>query len=181
MSTDSVTNDKVTTDKVTTDSVSNDSLTRGARKRRRTNEPTTKSDTPEHSRESHASGSNDRARGPGRPDGLNSVQLSGRVSGVDDERALPSGDVLRTFRLVVPRPERARGQVKTKTTVDTIDCVCWSGSTRRAVARLQTGDQVEVHGALRRRFFRLGGAVASRYEVEVSTVRRARAAAQTPP
>lgn len=103
-------------------------------------------------------------------DRMNEVHLSGRISAVDEERELPSGDTLRAFRLVVRRPPRPGGKVA----IDTIDCVCWTGRTRKAVARLGPGDEVELDGALRRRFFRAGGAVASRYEVEVTAVRRVR-------
>ena len=41
-----------------------------------------------------------------------------------------------------------------------------------AAVDLGPGDVVEVTGALRRRFFRGGGGVQSRYDVEVSALRR---------
>lgn len=100
----------------------------------------------------------------------NEVHLVGRVSGVPSVRSLPSGDELVSFRLVVPRPPRrgdpARGQV------DTIDVACWGAAVRRTAARLPEGQDVEVHGSLRRRFFATGAGRASRYEVEASGVRR---------
>jgi single-strand DNA-binding protein len=40
------------------------------------------------------------------------------------------------------------------------------------VSSWQAGDEVEVVGALRRRFFRTAGGPASRYEVEVRTASR---------
>ena len=100
--------------------------------------------------------------------GHNAVSLVGRVSGEVEERELPSGDRLSTFRLVVPRPEPASGRAR----VDTIDVACWSGRTRRVAGRLGEGSAVAVDGALRRRFFAAGGGRASRYEVEAQRLRR---------
>jgi len=97
---------------------------------------------------------------------VNSVELSGRVSGEPEARVLPSGDDLVTLRLVVARP--AGGPV------DTIDLACWSKASRRSAARLSDGDHVHVTGALRRRFFRTPGGAASRYEVEVTKLARRR-------
>ena len=101
-------------------------------------------------------------------DEVNVVQLVGRVSAVGESREPPSGDVVVMVRVVVPRPpRRARGA-----TVDTIDVACWSVRARRRASRCTVGDEVEVEGSLRRRFFRAGGGVASRYEVEASAVKR---------
>jgi single-strand DNA-binding protein len=102
---------------------------------------------------------------------VNEVRLAGRVSGLPREVGLPSGDALVQLRVVVPRTSesvRAGGP-----RVDTIDVSCWSSRTRRVALRLAEGDQVEVSGALRRRFFRTSGVPASRYEVEAQTLRRA--------
>ena len=105
-------------------------------------------------------------------DEVNTVHLVGRVSAAGEPRELPSGDVVVMVRVVVPRAAR-RGKGATKgATVDTIDVACWSAKARRAAARCAVGDHVEVDGALRRRFFRAGAAVASRYEVEASMLRR---------
>ena len=98
---------------------------------------------------------------------VNSVELSGRVSGEPEARVLPSGDELVTLRLVVARP--AGGPV------DTIDLACWSKTARRSAGRLTDGDHIHVTGALRRRFFRTPGGAASRYEVEVTRLSRRRA------
>lgn len=97
---------------------------------------------------------------------VNTVELSGRVSGEPEARVLPSGDDLVTLRLVVARP--------TGGPVDTIDLACWSPAARRSASRLTDGDRVHVTGALRRRFFRTPGGAASRYEVEVRTLSRQR-------
>ena len=102
-------------------------------------------------------------------DYVNLVELVGRVTATGEPRELPSGDTVHTVRVVVPRPPR-RGEQRAG--VDTIDVACWTAATRRTAGRLAVDDLVEVHGALRRRFFRAGGAVASRYEVEAQNLRR---------
>ena len=106
---------------------------------------------------------------------VNEVRLVGRVSQPPEERVLPSGDVMWTFRLVVPRPT-AEGE---RRQVDTLDCAAWGGRARRSVAAWAPDDVVEVTGAVRRRFFRAGGAAASRVEVEMvggRVIRRAASA-----
>jgi single-strand DNA-binding protein len=74
-----------------------------------------------------------------------------------------------TLRVVIPRASR---RDRERSAVDTIDVACWTATARRAAARLVVDDHVEVDGALRRRFFRAGAGVASRYEVEAQTARR---------
>ena len=110
----------------------------------------------------------------------------GRGAADPQERTLPSGDVIVTFRVVVRRPP-AKGSGKgsgsrsgaattepggSRATVDTLDVVCWAAGPRRTAGRLEPGDVVEVEGALRRRFFGVAGGRASRYEVEAGRVRR---------
>lgn len=102
--------------------------------------------------------------------GVNEVHLVGRVSATPEERALPSGDCVILFRLVVPRGPGRAGAA----TVDTIDIACWSSRARRSAARLRPDDVAEIEGSLRRRFFSAGGGPASRYEVEARAVRRTR-------
>lgn len=102
----------------------------------------------------------------------NDVELVGRFSGLDDARTLPSGDTVVGFRIVVERPDRVRAHGRAP--VDTIDCQAVAARSRRAVARLQAGDLIDVRGSLRRRFFRTPGGTASRYGVEVSSVRQVR-------
>ena len=102
---------------------------------------------------------------------VNEVRLVGRVSQAPEERVLPSGDVLWTFRVVVPRPASSG-----RSSVDALECAAWSARARRSVASWQPDDVVEVSGAMRRRFFRSGAGAASRVEVEVSrgrVIRRA--------
>lgn len=105
--------------------------------------------------------------------GTNEVRLVGRLSVAPQERVLPSGDTLWTFRVVVDRP---RGGAS-RQTVDTLECAAWSPRARRSVGRWSAGDVVEVSGALRRRFFRTGAGAASRVEVEMTRGRLIRRAA----
>jgi single-strand DNA-binding protein len=94
---------------------------------------------------------------------VNEVRLVGRVSQAPEELVLPSGDLLWTFRVVVPRPAASgRGSV------DALECAAWSSRARRSVASWRPDDVVEVTGSVRRRFFRTAGGAASRVEVEVS-------------
>lgn len=103
----------------------------------------------------------------------NSVRLVGRLSKDPEERILPSGDAVWTFRVVVPR----RPPGRTRQAVDALECAAWSGRARRSVSRWSAGDLVEVSGELHRRFFRAGGGVASRVEVEMTSGRVIRRAA----
>lgn len=111
------------------------------------------------------------------PAAVNEVRLVGRVSAEVEQRELPSGDLLVSVRVVVGRPPATRRReagAEPRAGVDTIDVACWSARTRASALRLAPGDHVEVQGALRRRFFRAGGAAVSRYEVEAASVRRVR-------
>lgn len=102
-------------------------------------------------------------------DHVNSVHLVGRVAATGEPRELPSGDTVHTLRVVVTRQVR-RGRARSG--VDTIDVACRTTAARRAAARVAVDDEVEVEGALRRRFFRTGSGVGSRYEVEAHRLRR---------
>jgi single-strand DNA-binding protein len=107
-----------------------------------------------------------------RPPGRNEVYLTGRVAAAPLERELPSGDSVVTVRIIV---ERA-GAVATRSSqrVDTIDCVGWTARVQRAMRRWEPGDEVEVSGALRRRFYRVADGPRSRFEVEIASAKRAR-------
>jgi single-strand DNA-binding protein len=103
----------------------------------------------------------------------NTVRLRGRVSSAPVERELPSGVVITTFRVTVPRARTAMTSGSTQLS-DWMDCVAWTGRVRRNVAMWAVDDQVEVGGALRRRFFRAGQGSSTRVELEVLSARRAR-------
>jgi single-strand DNA-binding protein len=107
---------------------------------------------------------------------VNEVRLVGRLAADPQLRELPSGDSLWTLRVVVDRAAPAR-QERSRQRVDSLECAVWSGRLKSQVGRWAVGDVVEVSGTLRRRFFRAGGATASRVEVELSggrIIRRAR-------
>lgn len=95
----------------------------------------------------------------------NQVELQGHLSRAPEEKVLPSGDTVWSFRVVVPREPGSRPGV------DWVDCSAWTARLRRSVATWAEGDVVEVKGALRRRFFRAGGSPVSRVEVEASSAR----------
>lgn len=108
----------------------------------------------------------------------NEVTLVGRLAAPGQVRTLPSGDTIVQFRLVVRRTSPAAR--RSRVCVDTLDCVAWTARLRRQVSGWSAGDELALTGALRRRFWRVGGAgPASRYEVEVRTVRRVGRATMT--
>jgi len=108
------------------------------------------------------------------PEAVNEVLLVGRVSAAAEEKTLPSGDSVWTFRVVVDRPV---DRTRPKSSVDTLDCAVWTGRARRSVRTLRGGDVVEVRGAIRRRFFQTAAGAASRVEIEVRGVQVIRRAA----
>ena len=82
---------------------------------------------------------------PGAP--RNEVVLVGRLAAEVEERTLPSGDVLATWRLVVDRPPaRPRRDGGRPVTVDTLDCVAWTARLRQSARRLRPGDVVAGGG-----------------------------------
>lgn len=99
----------------------------------------------------------------------NQVLLTGRVSAAPIERELPSGDRMVSLRIVIPRPRKA---ADTRKQVDVIDLVAWSKSTQRTATRLQPEDIIEAQGTLRRRFFQSGQTRISRYEVELTRIKK---------
>lgn len=102
------------------------------------------------------------------------VVLCGRVTALPEERTLPSGDRLVTFRVSVPRSPTPLGRGSRQTS-DWVDCVAAGARVRRATATWSVGDEVQVDGVLRRRFLRgEGSARGSRLEVEALRARRVR-------
>jgi single-strand DNA-binding protein len=95
----------------------------------------------------------------------NQVVLRGRLAAEPVLRTLPSGDELCTFRITVRRPPDSRAAV------DSIDCVTARARVRRTVFAAVPGTTIAVTGRLHRRFWRTPAGPASRYEVEVATIR----------
>ncbi|MCW2600621.1 MAG: Single-stranded DNA-binding protein [Frankiales bacterium] len=104
----------------------------------------------------------------------NEVALVGRLAAPAEDRELPSGDVLTTWRLVVGRPpsKRPLPEGVRPTTIDTLECVAWTSGVQRSAAGWAAGDVLAVEGALRRRFWRAPTGASSRYEVEVTKAKR---------
>jgi single-strand DNA-binding protein len=113
--------------------------------------------------------------GPGSAIAVNEVRLVGRVTAAGESRTLPSGDSLTVLRVVVQRPPATRRTARTPT-VDTVECAIWPARLRQRAQKLGSGTLVEVTGSLRRRFWRTPAGPASRYEVEVQSLRRLTAA-----
>jgi single-strand DNA-binding protein len=107
----------------------------------------------------------DEAAGPG--EDVNEVRLVGRLAADPQLRELPSGDTVWNLRVVVERAVPP-GKERPRQRVDSLECAVWSGRLKRQVEKWEAGDVVEVLGAIRRRFFRAGGATASRVEVELT-------------
>lgn len=95
----------------------------------------------------------------------NRVFLRGRLAAEAVIKVLPSGDELCSFRLTVARPPGGRRAV------DSLECCTVRPRARRSVERASPGDELEVTGALHRRFWRGAAGPNSRYEVEVDSAR----------
>ncbi len=108
---------------------------------------------------------------------VNTVELVGELATAGEVRQLPSGDEVVSWRLVVRteslsfnRGSKAASPLRT----DSIDCVAALGPICKRALSYQPGDIIEVAGALRHRYWRGVGGLNSRYEVEVTSVRRRR-------
>lgn len=95
----------------------------------------------------------------------NQVFLRGRLAAAPIFRDLPSGDVLAVFRVTVARPPGDRARV------DSIECATAKARIHKTLARANAGDDVEIAGSLHRRFWRTPTGPASRYAVDVDSVR----------
>jgi single-strand DNA-binding protein len=91
---------------------------------------------------------------------MNFVIIEGRLSSEPRIRELPSGSALHAFEVSTDDGAVTRSVP-----------VVWLDPVRPP--KLGAGDRVVAVGAVRRRFFRAGGAVASRTEVEAEVVARA--------
>jgi single-strand DNA-binding protein len=96
------------------------------------------------------------------PPSLNVAVLRGQCSSPPEVRVLPSGQVLAQIQLTTRGAEKAVS----------VPVAVWSPPAW--VEALDAGDEIIVVGPVRRRFFRAGGATASRVEVEAEAVARAR-------
>lgn len=99
----------------------------------------------------------------------NQVFLRGRLADTPVFRELPSGDVLAVFRVTVARPTADRARV------DSIECASVKPKVHRTLARAEAGDELQVSGSLHRRFWRTATGPASRYTVDVDSVRLTKA------
>ena len=108
------------------------------------------------------------------PPGTNLVVLRGVLSRDPEVRELPSGDTLLALEVTV-RPEADAG-ADTPPRAESVP-VAWFDPPA-AGRRLVAGDEVVVVGRARRRFFRAGGATASRTEVVAAQVCPVRAPAR---
>lgn len=99
----------------------------------------------------------------------NQVFLRGRLADSAIFRELPSGDVLAVFRVTVARPAGDRARV------DSIECASVKPKVHRTLSRAEAGDELEVAGSLHRRFWRTPTGPASRYAVDVDSVRLTKA------
>jgi single-strand DNA-binding protein len=103
-------------------------------------------------------------------DTQNEVRLRGTLADVPLERLMPSGDQMCSFRVNVARPPGTRVRV------DSIDCASTRAAVRRLAMKSTQGQVVEVTGSLHRRFWRATTGLASRYEVQVTSLKVIRAA-----
>jgi single-strand DNA-binding protein len=92
---------------------------------------------------------------------VNDVSLVGRLSDTPLVKTLPSGDLIMLWRLIVDRPAAERRTPRR--VVDTINCVTFDRGLFGAAHAWRPDQLLEVHGALRRRFWPGG----SRCEVVV--------------
>lgn len=103
----------------------------------------------------------------------NEVALVGRIIAPATERILPSGDTISSWRITIDR--------NAETGYDVVTCTAWTARLRKSAAAWQKGDVVEIAGALRSRFWRSGGGLASATEVEVHAAKRLAVAGATRP
>jgi len=106
------------------------------------------------------------------PPGTNLVVLRGVLSRDPEPRQLPSGDALVAYEVTVRPGPGADGPARAESVP-----VAWFDPPAAATA-LAAGDDVVVVGRIRRRFFRAGGATASRTEVVAAKVMSVRAPAR---
>lgn len=90
------------------------------------------------------------------------------MSNSPTEKIMPSGDKVVEFRMVIAR-KKSRGK---RQEVDALDISAWSAKARKSSLALKIDDWVELDGSVRRRFWQAPTGLASRWQVEVSELRR---------
>ena len=106
------------------------------------------------------------------PQAINEVRLIGRISSEPVTKILPSGDQVVEFRLVVGRLPAREGNGPQ---IDTLDIAAWSARARRSALSQKSNTWVEIHGAVRRRFWQAPTGLASRWQVEATEIKRIKA------
>ena len=108
----------------------------------------------------------------------NDVLLIGELAAPPQVRTLPSGDEVLAFRLTVrSAPDRVRSATKLAAAgspthqTDSLECAAWRPVLQTRLQRCGVGDVLEISGALRHRFWRGPGGLASRYEIEADKIR----------
>ena len=91
--------------------------------------------------------------------GRNDVAIAGVLTEVGEERELAGGALAVRWTVRVPRDGERGGS-------DLIDCVALDPALGERALAWPEGAQLEVWGAIRRRFFRAGGRTTTRVEVE---------------
>lgn len=108
---------------------------------------------------------------------MNVVLLRGTLHGEPNDVTLATGELVRTWELAAETASSAVGP--SAATVQKVP-IRWVDPTK-AVRSFDDGDEVVVTGSVRRRFFRAGGATASKTEVlghKVAKASRRRAVEQ---
>jgi hypothetical protein len=91
---------------------------------------------------------------------VNVAIVRGRLSSPPRKTELGSGDLLVRYEITVGRDDGPADSVP----------VSWVGAAEHAPPELDAGDEVVAVGRVHRRWFRTGGATASRTEVAAGTV-----------
>lgn len=113
---------------------------------------------------------------PAGPAHQNEVHIVGRVSSAPEARTLRDGELV-VWRVAVERP-RPPGEPRRS---DWLTCTTVEADLGAIVRGLRVGDVVELHGRLRRRFWRSRQGPVTPLEVEVSGAAVLRSAPESAP
>lgn len=94
---------------------------------------------------------------------VNLVDLIGEVSEVPTEVTLPSGEEIIEIRLVVS---------PTGSSKSSLDVTVRDRSLMRRARGLKAGNTIAVQGELRRRFWRSGGSISTRLDIEADSLEK---------